>query len=414
MKFIEMIESQGGEVYEVGGTLRDRLLGLPEKDQDLLVTKIPLADLVGLLSKLGRVQQVGKSFGVLKFKPHRSSTEYDIALPRKERSTGKGHRDFEVEFDPFLSVEEDLARRDFTLNAMAKNLKTGALIDPHQGLADLKNKILKQVFEKTFEEDPLRLLRGVQFAARFQLQIDSNTLEGMKQNAALLKTVSPERVIQELEKLFLAKKPSVGLQLLRQIQLLKILFPWLSEDSLFEKTIHFMDAVDPTLLQAERLILFFSILFFECPKNEALAWMNRYKITMLNLQAQDILHLIDFSKNIPSPDVSEPELRRFLHHAHPVWVNLILELAHIKAFAQKDGKTLQDLKTMGQRLQKILSEKPPLFLKDLAIDGNDLLKMGFEKGPKLGKILQGMLAYVLEDPRHNTREKLNAFLKSLE
>ncbi len=411
MKFIETIHAQGGEVYEVGGTLRDALLGLKVKDHDLLVTGIPLNSLLQLLTQSGRVQQVGKSFGVLKFKPHRSSIEYDIALPRKERSTGQGHRDFEVEFDPFLSVEEDLSRRDFTINAMARHFKTGNLIDPHHGLADLQNKILRQVFEKTFEEDPLRLLRGIQFTARFELTVDPHTLKGMQENSALLSSVSPERIIQELEKLFLASKPSIGFHLLKEIKILPLLFPWLKEEN-FHKLLARLDAtVDSSLSQTDRLTLFFCLLLLDCPQKEALTWMTHYKITMLNLQAQNLFHLIHFSQNIPLNSASAFELRRFLHELDPQWVNLTLELARVQAKVQKKLDTLQNLDGLNQRLKEILSEKPPLFLKDLALNGNDLLKMGFEKGPKLGKILEDLLDYVLEDPQRNTREKLTEYLE---
>lgn len=225
MSFLKAIEEKGGCVYEVGGTLRDLLMGVPQKDKDLLVTGIPMQELAMLLAKHGKVQLVGKSFGVIKFRPHQGHSEFDIALPRQERSTGSGHKDFEVEYDPFLPVEKDLGRRDFTVNAMARDLQKGEIIDPFGGQEDLKNKILKQVFPQAFEEDPLRMLRAVQFSARFGLTIEPNTLQSMKTHAGLISTVSPERIIEEIKKLFMASKPSLGFFLMRDTGLLKYVFP---------------------------------------------------------------------------------------------------------------------------------------------------------------------------------------------
>src|SRR3989338_2986973 len=159
-KFLESIWQAGGEIFEVGGCVRDRALKLPQKDLDLLVRNLSFEKLKTLLAPYGKVVLVGKTFGVLKLTPHQApDCIIDIALPRKESSTGVGHRDFEVSFDPALPVEIDLARRDFTINAMARNLQTGALIDPFHGMEDLEQKLLRQVFPKAFEEDPLRLIR---------------------------------------------------------------------------------------------------------------------------------------------------------------------------------------------------------------------------------------------------------------
>ncbi|MBI4125096.1 MAG: polynucleotide adenylyltransferase, partial [Deltaproteobacteria bacterium] len=145
-KFLEPLEQAGAEIYEVGGTVRDRLLGIPHKDKDLLVRLLSIDQIKSLLKPFGKVAMVGKVFGVLKFTPHLTpETTLDIALPRKEISTGPHHRDFEVTYDPHLPLEEDLKRRDFTVNAMAYDLKNERLLDPLNGQEDLKNKILRQV-----------------------------------------------------------------------------------------------------------------------------------------------------------------------------------------------------------------------------------------------------------------------------
>lgn len=279
MSFIKAIEERGGEVYEVGGTLRDAMMGLTQKDKDLLVTQVPMNDLIALLSRYGSVQMVGKSFGVLKFKPQGGHSEFDIALPREERSTGQGHRDFEVTFDPGLPVEKDLARRDFTINAMARNLKTGELIDPFGGQEDLKKKIIRQVFPKAFEEDPLRMLRAIQFTARFKLQIEPTTLEAIKIHAPLITSVSPERVIEEIRKLFMAEKPSLGFFLMKETGLLPLLFPDLQTmigvpqpkkkgGDVFEHTMLVLDASksSPDVEQAGDLEIMLAALFHDAGK----------------------------------------------------------------------------------------------------------------------------------------------------
>jgi len=134
---------ENGRIYEVGGVVRDRLLynRTLSKDRDYLVTGIPFDKLSNILKNYGRVDLVGQSFGVIKFTQYKKDHQYtfDITLPRKEYSTGVGHKDFDVAFDPALDVRDDLIRRDFTFNAMARDLDNNELIDPLNGKADLEN-----------------------------------------------------------------------------------------------------------------------------------------------------------------------------------------------------------------------------------------------------------------------------------
>ncbi|MGH7929431.1 MAG: tRNA nucleotidyltransferase, partial [Candidatus Binatia bacterium] len=146
LPFVRLLQQQGGRVYTVGGTVRDALLERPGKDVDLLVTGLPQAELIRLLRKQGRVQLTGRAFGVIKFTPRRwDGPPIDIALPRTEVSTGVGHREFDVSFDPTLPIETDLGRRDFTINAVAMELATGHIIDPFGGRQDLADRLLRQV-----------------------------------------------------------------------------------------------------------------------------------------------------------------------------------------------------------------------------------------------------------------------------
>ncbi len=411
MPFLKAIEKKGGEVYEVGGTLRDQLMGIPHKDKDLLVTQIPMKELIALLAQHGNVQLVGKSFGVLKFRPHRSRSEFDIALPRQESSTGTGHRDFKVQFDPFIPVEKDLGRRDFTINAMARNLKTTEMIDPFQGQTDLKNKILRQVFPEAFLEDPLRMLRAVQFAARFELEVEPKTLKAMTTHADLIHTVSPERVIEEIRKLLMAKKPSLGFYLMRELHLLPHLFPEIQKpgEKNFSSTLKVLDLLRGVATETPHLELLFAVLFEKAGKAAALQWMKKYPVSMIGVNPQNVATLVELYKADEGP-TDDREIRRF---ASLIGKNLIYSWIHLR-IAHRKIKAPQHLEKMlelKKRIDEALAKNPPLKIQDLALHGSDLMKMGFEEGPQLGKILKDLLKRVLDEPEENTREKLTGYVE---
>ncbi len=175
-----------GEVYLVGGAVRDLLLGRETKDYDFLVRRIAASELGDFLSRYGKVSWVGKNFGVYKFSPAglRIEEPLDVALPRTERSfhqTG-GYRDFEIHTDPDLPVEEDLRRRDFTVNAIAADLKEKRLLDPFGGLKDLEEGVLRAVGDPSlrFSEDTSRLLRGLRFACEFPFRFEEKSWNSLK------------------------------------------------------------------------------------------------------------------------------------------------------------------------------------------------------------------------------------------
>jgi tRNA nucleotidyltransferase (CCA-adding enzyme) len=150
-RLVKAIKRKGGQIYVVGGPVRDSLLGIYRpKDLDFIICKIPIEELKQILGEYGSIYLVGQSFGVIKFKPFDSDDTYDIALPRREQSTGVGHRDFEIDFDPWLPIDIDLGRRDFTINAMAREYPDGEIIDPYNGRGDLNRKILRMVMPLVF------------------------------------------------------------------------------------------------------------------------------------------------------------------------------------------------------------------------------------------------------------------------
>lgn len=204
------IKSLGGEIYFVGGCVRDFFLNKKSKDIDLLVRKVESENLIVLLKKYGRVDLVGESFGIIKFKPFDSNEDFDIALPRTEKWTGeKGYRAFNTISDPFLDIEKDLERRDFTINSIAKNAFTGDFVDPFGGIKDINNRVIKMTNPETFKDDPLRMLRAIQFASRFNFLIDIETERSIITNGERIKEIPFERVLIELDKI--VKKGSISL-----------------------------------------------------------------------------------------------------------------------------------------------------------------------------------------------------------
>lgn len=214
------VAQQGGRVFYVGGLVRDRLLGRENKDVDIEVHGISPEALEGILDSLGERTQMGASFGVYGLKHY----DLDIAMPRREQDTGRGHRDFAVFVEPFLGTEKAAQRRDFTINALMEDVLTGEIVDHFGGQEDLKRGILRHVNDDSFIEDPLRVLRAAQFAARFGFDLAEETLSLCARID--LTALARERIMGELEKALLkAPRPSVFFEVLRQTGQLGYWFP---------------------------------------------------------------------------------------------------------------------------------------------------------------------------------------------
>jgi tRNA nucleotidyltransferase (CCA-adding enzyme) len=168
--FARAVQTAGGRALIVGGWVRDRLRGVPSKDIDVEVFGIGEDRLLPLLAPFGRVQAVGQSFPVYKLIPPQGGGEIDVALPRRESKRGRGHKAFDVEGDPSMSIAAAARRRDFTINAISWDPLTGDYEDPFDGRGDLERRLLRAVDLDTFGDDSLRVLRAIQFAARFALQ----------------------------------------------------------------------------------------------------------------------------------------------------------------------------------------------------------------------------------------------------
>lgn len=218
-RLAEEVAKQGGRVYYVGGLVRDRLMGHEGKDVDVEVHGVSPQVLEGILDGLGERTQMGKSFGIYGLRHY----EIDIAMPRTEKANGRGHRDFAVFTDPFLGTEKAAKRRDFTVNAMMEDVLSGEIVDPFGGREDLKRGILRHVNDESFGEDPLRVLRGAQFAARFGFAVAEDTVALCK--SMDLGALAAERVLGETQKALLkAPRPGVYFRLLREMDHLSLWF----------------------------------------------------------------------------------------------------------------------------------------------------------------------------------------------
>lgn len=192
--------SEHYNVYLVGGMVRDMILGKQSKDIDLLIDASSLDSVREILEKHGSINVVGKSFSVLKFKPYGWNDEYiDIAVPRKDVKIGNSHKDFKVING--VSVKEDLKRRDFTINSVAINLITQEIIDPFGGIMDMLHRTIRATDINAFSEDPLRLMRAVQFSVRFGFDIDDSTLRLMRDNCLDIRSIPGARILEELNKI---------------------------------------------------------------------------------------------------------------------------------------------------------------------------------------------------------------------
>jgi len=219
------VREAGGRAVVVGGWVRDRLRGEQSKDIDIEVFGIAAAELPGLLGTLGRVEPAGQSFPVYKVaRPGSGEPAIDVALPRRESKRGRGHKAFDVQGDPSMTLAEAARRRDFTINAISFDPLTNEYQDPCGGRVDLERRLLRAVDLRSFGDDSLRVLRAVQFAARFEFTLEDQT-------AALCRRIPlddlpAERIWSEIEKLLLqASRPSIGFALALDLGIIDAVLP---------------------------------------------------------------------------------------------------------------------------------------------------------------------------------------------
>lgn len=254
----EKVSLAGGRAYFVGGFVRDRLLGTQNKDIDIEVHSVEAGVLREILSSTGETLEMGESFGIFSLK----GFDIDIAMPRSETATGRGHRDFSISVDPFIGTKKAAERRDFTVNALMEDVLTGEIIDHFGGKEDLEKSVLRHVNDNSFAEDPLRVLRLAQFSARFGFSVHEGTKELCRHID--LSSLSRERIEGEMKKALLkSEKPSVFFEVLREVNGLDFRFPELKkliglrQNPAFHPEgdvwVHTMDVLDRAVKYRERV-----------------------------------------------------------------------------------------------------------------------------------------------------------------
>jgi putative nucleotidyltransferase with HDIG domain len=428
-----------GELFVVGGVVRDALIGAPagDEDADYLVRGVPPEALERILAAHGRLAFVGKSFGVYKFRPPGKSRDIDIAYPRSEVSTGPGHREFEVDWDWRKPIEDDLGRRDFTINAMARNLRGGEIVDPCRGAEDIRDRVLRMVFPGAFREDPLRILRGIRFAARFSLRIEKETYAAMEESAPLVDTLSPERVQEEFTKLLTqCDRPSEGLSLMRWLGVMERLLPELARahgieqneyhpDDVFWHSLRSCDAAPKKNLLVRWAALLHDvgkvdrkqtieedgkpkvIFYGHETESAAMAESVLKRLRYGNDFVRRCAHLIEMHMFLYRREWNRSTVRRFIGRVGEEHIGDLFVLRRADCLSRGMTGEVEELEDLRSRIETELREARAFKVSDLAIDGADVKDaLGLPEGPEIGRILGELFENVVDDPSLNTREAL--------
>jgi len=369
------VEAAGGKIYSVGGAVRDSILGKESKDLDILITGLPLDQLETILSKYGRVDNVGKSFGIIKYNSPQTG-EIDIAIPRTERKNDQGgYQGFDVTSDHNLPIEKDLERRDFTINAIAKD-SSGLMIDPYGGQGDIQKKQIKMVNPQAFSDDPLRMLRAVQFASRFGFSIEPETLASIQQNASKIREISPERILIEFDKIVKKGNPMVGAKLLRQTGLYNQIFG-------VDRGVNFAP-FDHVKTMGE----FVFSLIKDNIQNPAEYFKDHMKgdlDTYNNIRALELGNKFNGDKKTIFD----------MYKIYPQSLNTDL-------FGPKFKDTVEYMK----------AKNIPFSLKEVPVNGNDLMSLGFQ-GKEIGNAFVNVLNKIYSEELPNNREDILNYVKTL-
>jgi len=453
LNLAQKVRSAGGRALLVGGCVRDSLLGETPKDWDVEVYDIAPADLRALLETFGRVDAVGESFTVYKL-----GMDLDVSLPRRERKTGRGHRGFIIEGDPSMTVEEAARRRDFTINAILQDPLTGEILDPYGGRADIERKILRAVSGETFIEDSLRVLRAAQFAARFEFEIEPETLDLCR--SIDLADLPRERIWGEMEKLLLrAQRPSIGLRILYEVDAIAKLFPelqalvgvpqekeWHPEGDVSVHTLLVVDRARELiddLAYPKQVTVMLGALCHDLgkpatteftegrwrsrgheeagapPTESLLERLNVYTLEGYDVRAQVIALVRDHLK--PGEfykkrgEVGDGAFRRLARRCE---LDLLYRVAKADSLG-RNAPWLPREKWFGSEAQEWFIERA----RELAIEekapapfllGRHLLEMGLEAGPRVGEIMRAVYEMQLDGRVRNVEEAKEAALEIIE
>ena len=439
----DYVHSLGLDAYLVGGAVRDELLGRTPPELDFVVPGVGHAELRAALEPYGRVEDLvvaDQRVGVRLLPRDKAARALqpagiEFTPPRVERSTGPGRHDFEIVADREISLEQDMARRDFTINAIARRLETGEILDPLGGRADLEQGVLRTTGPASFRDDPLRIVRGLRFVSQLDVDPDADTLRQMREWAPRIEHVSGERIggglaadgMGELSKLLLGAHPAKALRLARDTGVLVHVVPEFAPTIGYDQRSEFqhltLDEHIFAVVQAAGdagapLEVRLAALLHDLGKPEAEqdggdhaaigAVIAGRVMRRLRYPSRLREYVVRLVREHPFASRDEPtalDARRFLaRHGERLALDLISHRA-----ADLAGKTPPaGAQERVERFRALVEQErtQPYQLGDLAVDGTDLIELGFSEGPRLGQTLQTLLDEVVEDPQRNRREQL--------
>jgi len=431
-RFSSRFKEAGFSLYIVGGAIRDYLLGLENDDYDFTTDAQP-----GEVKALfGHVIPTGVEHGTVTVIFEKQM--FEVTTFRSEGTYLDGRHPSSVTF--IRGLEEDLKRRDFTINAFAADCTNGTIIDLNGGFDDLKKKTIRAIGipKKRFEEDALRIFRACRIASKLNFSIEEETLRAMKNEKENLKNVSSERIREELFKLVASDHPAVGLQYMHQCNILGTLFPSLANgDGIEQGGMHHQDILQHNITACQAaadrafpLSVRLAALFHDMGKSEVIkegegkntfyahesVSARQAKTIMQYLKASNeqlrvVTHLVKEHMFNYQSDWSDSAVRRFITRVGLEDIPLLFQLRIADQIAIHGEPNTSLIDELQERINKILAAKDALSIKDLAIGGNDLMKMGIQ-GKSIGIILSYLLETVLDDPRQNTSEQLLTIAKN--
>ena len=418
----------GGRPYIVGGAVRDVVLGLPVEEFDVEVFGLAPDRLKDALSSVGQVNAVGEAFTVYKVTGLEGVGAVDVSIPRRDSKVGPGHRGIAVSGDPSLSLEEAARRRDFTINAVLFDPFTRTIVDPHGGQADLAARRLRAVDAATFVEDPLRALRAVQLAARFELAVDPATARLCM--SMPLAELPAERVFGEMDKLLLkARRPSIGLALLREWRMLDVVAPellplpdtpqeaeWHPEGDVWTHTLLAIDQAALQIADLDRPRALTVMLATLChdlgkpattrfedgrvrskgheeaglePTRRLLDRWNVHTLLGYDVRGQVLAlvgnHLKPYQLYKDREQVTDGAIRRLSAKCEAV---LLHRVASADCLGRTPGQfSTEPMDWFLRRAQELdVAQRPP----EPILKGRDLLALGLTPGPEIGRILRAV------------------------
>lgn len=431
-QIIDKLENKGFNAYIVGGSVRDILIGKDPSDYDVNTDALP--EEIEEVFKEYRTLEVGKKFGTIVVIQDEGTVE--VTTFRSDGEYIDGRRPEEVYFSK--NLHDDLSRRDFTINAMAYNKKTG-IIDYFKGMEDLKEKTIKTVGKPKdrFKEDYLRIMRAIRFATQLGFSIDEDTSNSCKLYGKYISEISIERVREEFFKIILSEKPSYGIRLLEDIGILKTILPEIIQTIGFNQynTNHDKDVYEHTLCVLDNtspiLHLRLAALFHDIGKPQTLSIdengighfyghdklgvemgkeiLQRWKSP--NELIERVTILID--KHMSQHDnIGEKGLKRLISKVGKEDIFILLKLQKADRLCSNKNSSIENLLERETKVKEILGNKEVYEKNQLAIDGKDVIELGYKQGKIIGQILDYLLEQVLENPELNDKEKLIKIIES--